>query len=195
MKGMFTMPWRINLLLPVLAVAACVAAAQAQSPAYSVGRTPSAEEIRAWDNAIGPSGKELPPGRGTAPEGVPIYGRKCAGCHGPTGSEGPAVRLVGGQNTLTSVHSVKTVGSYWPFATTIWDFINRAMPPKQEGTLSANEVYALTAVLLYWNGIIQESEVMDAKTLPKVPLPNRNGFIPARVEDLRLGHCRQGSCP
>lgn len=101
---------------------------------------------------------------------------------------------MGGQGTLTSIHPVKSIGSFWPFATTVWDFINRAMPAGQEGTLTADEVYALTAFLLYRNGIIQESDVIDAKSLPKVQMPNRNGFVP-RVEDLRRYRCRQGPCP
>jgi hypothetical protein len=91
-----------------------------------------------------------------------------------------------------------TIGSYWPFATTIWDYIHRAMPQNQEGTLRADEVYALTAFLLYRNGIIQESDVMDAKSLPKVQMPNRNGFIPPRLEDIsdiQKRACRLGHCP
>ena len=184
-----------NLLVPLMTLAACVAAL-AQSPNYNLGRTPTADEIRAWDISIGPEGKELPPGRGTAQEGAKIYAQKCTGCHGPTGTEGPADRLVGGKGTLTTLHPVKTIGSILPFATTLWDHINRGMPRYGgEGTLKANEVYALTALLLYWNDIIQESEVMDANSLPKVQMPNRNGFIPARPENIRLPRCRGGTCP
>ena len=89
---------------------------------------------------------------------------------------------------------MKSVGSYWPFATTIWDFINRTMPWRQEGTLTADEVYAVTAFILFKNGIIQESDVMDAQSLPKVPMPNRNGFLP-KVEDIRRWRCPVGTCP
>ncbi len=166
-----------DLLVPAVLVAVC-AAAQAQSPTYGVGRTPSAEAIRAWDIAIGPEGKELPPGRGTAKEGATIYAERCAACHGQTGTEGPFNRLVGGQGTLNTNRPVKTVGSYWPFATTIWDYINRAMPVDNPGSLAPNQVYALTAFLLYRNGIIQETDVMDAESLPKVRMPNREGFVP-----------------
>ena len=178
-----------KLLVPGMVLGACVAA-MAQTPTYNRGRTPSEKEIRAWDIAIGPEGKELPPGSGTAREGVKVFALRCARCHGPTGAEGPSLpnqwpysgrrrvrSLVGGQGTLNTANRVETVGSFWPFATTVWDFVNRAMPPKEEGSLSADEVYALTAFLLYQNDIIQESDVLDAKSLPKIQMPNRNGFV------------------
>jgi len=192
----------LNLLAPVIALiagGACVAAL-AQSPTYHLGRTPSAEEIRAWNIAISPSGKELPPGSGTAKEGAPIYVQKCAKCHGPTGTEAKFLHgaLVGGKGTLSSPRPLRTVGSFWPYATTLWDWINRAMPLYEEGSLSADQVYALTAFLLYRNEIIKESDVMDAKSLPKVQMPNRNGFVPARLEDipdLQKRGCQLGTCP
>ena len=173
----------LNLLVPVMTlVPLCGIAALAQTPTYNLGRTPSAEEIRAWDIAIGPAGKELPPGSGTAQEGAKVYAQRCAECHGPTGTgiegQGPYRTLVGCQGTLKTNHPVRTIGSFWPFATTVWDYINRAMPWNKEGSLSADEVYAVTAFLLYRNGIIQESDVLDAKSLPKIPMPNRNGFVP-----------------
>jgi cytochrome c len=173
--------------VPVLALAAC-GAALAQGPSYNLGRTPTQEEIKAWDVAVGTEGKELPPGSGTAKEGAKIYVLRCARCHGPTGAEEPAFpfmdRLVGGKGTLNTPRPVVTVGSYWAFATSIWDFINRAMPYGDEaGSLSADQVYALTAYLLFKNDIIKEDEVIDAKTLPKVQMPNRNGFIPQRPVD------------
>ena len=187
-----------NLIVPMIFLAAC-AVARAQMPTYSnVGRTPTKEEMRAWDFAIGVDGKELPPGKGTAKDGTPIYARKCARCHGPTGEEGPLMRLVGGKGTLSTMTPMRTVGSYWAFATTVWDYINRAMPPNEERSFSADEVYALTAFLLFRNGIIAESDILDAKTLPKVQMPNRNGFIPARIEeipDARKRGCRLGHCP
>ena len=170
-------------------------AAQAQMPTYRLGRTPTAEEIRAWDIAIGPEGKELPPGSGTAKEGAAVFAQRCAKCHGPEGTgraplptmptpQGLTGPLVGGKGTLNTPRPSRTVGSSWPFATTIWDYVNRAMPQMETGTLSADEVYAVTAYLLYRNGIIEENTVMDAKSLPKVQMPNRNGFFPP-VEELR----------
>jgi mono/diheme cytochrome c family protein len=178
-------------------------AALTQTPSYTnVGRTPTKEEIQAWDIAAGPDGKGLPPGQGNARDGAPIFAAKCAVCHGPAaegGKIGP--RLVGGKadlETLTTLRPVRSVGGYWPYATTVWDYINRAMPRNQAGTLSANEVYALTAFILAKSNIIQEDDVMDAKTLPKVQMPNRNGFVPQRFEDIpdeRKRGCRQGVCP
>jgi len=176
--------------------------ALAQTPSYAnVGRTPTKEEIQAWDIAVGPDGKGLPPGSGTAKEGATIYAAKCAACHGPDalGTEtGP--RLASGEaerKSLTTLHPTKGIG-YWPFATTVWDYINRAMPRFQGGSLSPNEVYALTAFILYRCDIVQESDVLDAKTLPKIKMPNRDTFIPQPFDELtndRKRGCRQGVCP
>ena len=149
----------------------------AQSPTYGLGHTPKPDEIKAWDFAISPDGKELPPGSGTAAEGAKIYAADCAGCHGKTGKEGPNDVLVGGQGTIATSKPVKTIGSYWPYATTVWDYINRAMPYNKPASLSADQVYAVTAYLLSLNGIIKEDAVMNAKTLPQVKMPNRDGFI------------------
>jgi S-disulfanyl-L-cysteine oxidoreductase SoxD len=193
----------LNLLVSIILLMATVllagVPAAAQTPGYgNIGRTPTAEEIRAWDTVIGINGEGLPPGRGTAKEGAPIYAQRCAGCHGALLEGRTAPRLAGGQGSLNTVHPVRTIGSYWPFATTIWDYIIRAMPPAQEGTLSADQVYALTAFLLYRNGIVQESDGVDAKSLPNIQMPNRNGFVPQRLEDIpdvRKRGCRLGICP
>ena len=184
----------------VVLVFAAYAAAFAQAPGYSnLGRTPSKEEIQAWNQAIGPQGKELPPGNGTAKQGEKIFADKCAACHGPAGEGSQlAPRLIGGRGALNTPTPSRTLANYWPFATTIWDYINRAMPPKQEGSLSAADVYALTAFILYRNEIIPESLVLDAKSLPAVKMPNRDGFIPqglADIHDLQVRGCRAGHCP
>jgi len=160
-----------------------------QSPTYGVGRAPTAEEIRAWDIAISPTGKELPPGKGTAKEGAALYVEKgCSGCHGATGSGGHAPTLISRKDVKTApampsmpclapcVNDSNAMAVHSPFATTIWDYINRGMPLGKEGTLNPNEVYALTAFLLYKNDVIKEDEVMDAQSLPKVKMPNRDGF-------------------
>jgi mono/diheme cytochrome c family protein len=170
-----------NLLVPVMALLAC-GTAMAQSPTYKVGRPPTEAELRTWDNVVGSEGKELPPGSGTAKEGAKIYATKCAFCHGKTGTEGPAWRLVGGTGTLSTPTPVMTAGSYWPFATTIWDYINRTMPRDAEGSLRPDEVYALTAFLLYRNDIIKEGDVIDTKSLLELQMPNRNGFYPSKPE-------------
>ena len=167
-------------LVPAAGAFVC-AAALAQTPSYpNVGRTPTGDEVRAMDIAIGPSGKELPPGVGTAKEGAAIYAKKCGGCHMPDlqGSKsGPT--LVGGKGTLNTTNPVRTVGSFWAFATTLYDFINRAMPKAAEGSLTPDEVYSLTAYILFKNDIVKETEVLDAKSLPKIKMPNRDGFLPA----------------
>lgn len=168
-----------KLLLPLMVFAA-VTASVAQLAPYGVGRVPTPEEIAAWNIAIGPDGRELPAGSGTAKDGAAIYADKCAVCHGKNAEKPlPGVPLlVGGQGTLTSIMAVKTVGSYFPYATTIWDTINRAMPLNKPNSLSPNEVYSLTAFLLYRNNLVKEDTVMDAKSLPEVEMPNRHGFFP-----------------
>ncbi len=183
--GACKMRYSLNHLMPMMAlVLLCGIAVLAQTPTYNLGRTPSQAELQAWDIAIGPAGKELPSGSGTAKEGAKIYVQRCAQCHGPTATEGKFLHgpLVGGIGTLNTSHPLRTVGSFFPFATTVWDYINRAMPKNAEGSLKPDEVYAVTAFLLYRNGIIQESDLLDAQSLPKVQMPNRDGFVPPRPE-------------
>ena len=145
----------------------------AQSATYGVGRTPTAEEIRAWDISIGPLGEELPPGRGTVREGAQLYRAKaCAGCHGANAIDGKAPILkskAGAEVELWARGRILPLRA--PFATTVWDYINRAMPLNREGTLTADEVYSLTAYLLYINDVIPEDKVLDAKSLPLVKMP------------------------
>ncbi len=152
--------------------------ALAQSSTYGVGRTPSAEEIRAWDISVGPTGAELPPGRGTAKDGAQVYVRKgCAGCHGATGTGGSAPILKGkAEPNVDTWERGRILPIRSPFATTVWDYINRAMPLNREGTLTADEVYALTAFLLYINDVIPEDEILDAQSLPKVKMPIGDEF-------------------
>jgi cytochrome c len=177
--------------------------ALAQTPSYShIGRAPTKDEIAAWDISVGPDGKGLPEGRGTSKEGAVIFAAKCAVCHGSEGQGGKiGPRVVGGiadTETLTTLKPVRTVGGYWPYATSVFDFIRRAMPRGQSGTLTPNEVYATTAFILFKSNIIKEGDVLDQTTLPKVQMPNRNGFVPARYEDIPDEHkrgCKQGVCP
>ena len=145
------------------------------SPNLGVPATP--EQIAGWDISIPPSGAGLPPGAGTAAQGAPIYATKCIACHGEGGQGGLNDRLVGGRGSLATPSAVKTVGSYWPYATTVFDFIRRAMPYQQPHSLTDDEAYALTAYLLYLNEIIGENDVMNADTLPRVRMPNRDGFV------------------
>ena len=134
------------------------------------------EDAAAWDISIAPDGVGLPPGSGTPAQGAVVYAEKCAACHGQKGEGQPNDRLVGGQLTGDQP-AVKTVGSYWPYATTLFDYTRRAMPWQQPKSLTNDEVYAVSAYILRLNGIIGENEVMDASTLPKVTMPNREGFI------------------
>src|ERR1700752_3770036 len=145
----------------------------AQSPTYGVGRTPTAEEIRRMDISIGPTGEELPPGRGTVKEGAQVYELKgCGACHGVTGIEGPGPILRSKlAQDLPIWKKERILPLRAPYATTVWDYINRGMPAGNEGTLTANEVYALTAYLLFLNQVIAEDEVLDKQSLPKVKMP------------------------
>jgi len=142
----------------------------------SLGVPPSAAEIAAMDVSVGPDGTGLPPGSGTPKQGAEVYTTKCIACHGPEGANGVNDRLVGGQGSLKGAAPVKTIGSYWPYATTVFDYVRRAMPYPAPHSLSDAEVYAVTAYLLHLNGIIGADDVMDATSLPKVKMPNRSGF-------------------
>ena len=147
--------------------------AQAQGPTYGIGRTPTAEEIRARDLSIGPTGGELPPGKGSAREGAIAYRAKgCAGCHGAAGIGGTAPNLRSKDPKNPDIWARgRILPLRAPFATTVWDYINRGMPLNREGTLTADEVYALTAYLLNINDVISEDETLDAQSLPKVKMP------------------------
>jgi S-disulfanyl-L-cysteine oxidoreductase SoxD len=149
----------------------------AQSPTYGVGRPPTAAELGAIDIEVLPDGTGLPPGSGSAAIGKDVYTRRCETCHGPTGKEGPQDVVAGGRGSLGTARPQKTVGSYWPYATTLWDYVNRAMPFDHPGTMTADDVYAATAYVLFLNGIVDEHDVLDRTTLPQVKMPNRNGFV------------------
>jgi S-disulfanyl-L-cysteine oxidoreductase SoxD len=156
----------------------------AQLPTYGVGRPPTTEEIKAWDITIPPDGQGLPPGSGTAALGKPIFVDRCASCHGETGEDPKYRRLVGGQGTLTTAQPIQTIGSFWQYATTLWSYIHRAQPFDAPGSLTPDQVYAVTAYLLHLNGIIGAEDVMDAQTLPLVKMPNRDGFVPDSRPDV-----------
>ena len=143
----------------------------------NLGRAVTADEIRAWDISIPPSGAGLPPGSGSVKQGAAVYAAKCEACHGANGVGKPADALVGGQGTLASDNPVRTVGSYWPHATTLFDYVRRAMPTNAPKSLTDSEVYAVTAYVLQLNGIIPQDAVLNAQTLPQVKMPNRDGFI------------------
>jgi cytochrome c len=166
---------------------ACLCAVQlaAQSPRYGVGRTPTEQEIRALEVTIAPDGTGLPEGSGTAVEGRAVYALRCAKCHGEKGAGDIGPVLVGGRGTLATSKPLKTVGSFWPYATSVWNYVNRAMPFNEPGTLTHSQVYAAVAYILYLNDIVGENEVLNAKTLPKVRMPNRDGFVSDPRPDIK----------
>lgn len=164
------------------------AGADAEHPLlYGLGRAASANDISRLDIAIDAAGTELPPGSGDVATGATLFAQQCAMCHGAQGHEGPDHRLVGGQGSLDSAQPIKTIGSYWPYATTLFDYIRRAMPFFAPGSLDDNAVYALTAWLLYQNGIIKQDAVMNRTTLPAVHMPNRDRFVPDPRPDPSTG--------
>ena len=165
----------------VLAAAAVVgigsSAAVADSP--NLGRVAAPEEIASWDISVGPDGAGLPVGSGTPKQGEAVYAAKCVACHGEKGAGKPNDPLVGGRGTLASGQDpIKTIGSFWPYATTVFDYVRRAMPYTESKSLTNDEVYAVAAYLLNLNAVIADGDTMDAQTLPKVKMPNRDGFVP-----------------
>jgi cytochrome c len=140
-------------------------------------------DLANWNISILPDGSGLPPGGGTPAQGAPIYAQKCASCHGENGKGGVNAAVVGGA-PVTGMDSVKTIANFWPYATTLFDFIRRAMPYQQPRSLTDDEVYALTAYLLAANKLIGDNDPMNARTLPKVRMPNRDGFAPRFPEKM-----------
>jgi mono/diheme cytochrome c family protein len=170
-------------LLPELAATAQsqeTAKETTNSPAarqrLGIGQTPTEDLIKAWNIDIAPDGTNLPSGTGSVAQGQKLFADVCAACHGEHGTEGPMDRLVGGRGTLDTQKPIMTVGSYWPYATTLYDYIRRAMPLNNPQSLSADQVYAVTAYVLNMNKIIPDDAVLDKYSLPAVEMPNRDGF-------------------
>ena len=172
------MPGKIaSAALAIAAIAASGAVYAAER--YDLGRPATPEEIKGWDIDVSPDGAGLPPGHGDAQRGQAIFAAKCASCHGPQGQGKPMDRLVGGMGTLRDKKPEKTVGSFWPYATTLFDFVRRAMPLDAPQSLTADEVYAVSAYVLFLNGIVPQDATEDADTLAKIKMPNRDGFVSA----------------
>lgn len=165
--------FKANVLLAATLVAAC--SVQAEGPALGVPL--SEADIAALDYVVLPDGDGLPPGDGDAVRGRALYGQHCLSCHGSNGANGISDRLVGGHGSIDGEQPLKTVGSYWPYATTLFDYIRRAMPYQSPGNLSAEEVYSLTAYVLFLNDIVAENDVLDADTLAGVRMPNKDNFV------------------
>ena len=143
---------------------------------FGFGREASPERVAMWDIDVRPDGTGLPPGSGTVAEGREIYMVQCVACHGPTGTEGPNDRLVGTEE-WDLYPTGRAIGNYWPYATTLYDYIRKAMPQLTPGVLSDDEVYAVIAYLLYLNELVPEDAVMNAETLPEVEMPARDRFV------------------
>ena len=151
-------------------------AALAETP--NLGKVITPEEVAPWDISVSPDGAGLPPGSGTPKQGEAVYASKCLACHGEKGAGKPNDALVGGIGSLAGDKpALKTVGSFWPYATTIFDYVRRSMPYNESKTLTNDELYAVAAYILQLNGIIGENDTMNAQTLPKVRMPNRDGFV------------------
>jgi len=167
-----------NTLLIAVSTLVLISAVAVAADGPNLGRVATPEEIAAWDVSIDPESVGLPPGSGTPIQVESYYLAKCVACHGEKGAGKPNDQLVGGQGTLPGDKPpVKTVGSFWPYATTIFDYIRRAMPYNESKSLTNDEVYAVVAYILQLNGVIGENVTIDAKTLPKVKMPNRDGFV------------------
>jgi S-disulfanyl-L-cysteine oxidoreductase SoxD len=169
---------RARLLIGTLAIVVCV---PGLTPAqtFGFGRAPTEEELKAVFPSAAPDGTGLPVGRGSAKEGAAVYAQKCLACHGPNGTGTPLHR---GVVPLGNAKPVKLRDSLVPYATTVWDFINRAMPWTQPGTLTPDETYAVTAYILYLNKVVGEADVLDQTTLPKARMPHQDDMVPARPD-------------
>jgi cytochrome c len=166
--------------LSALAIATTLAGSvvRAGEP-YGIGRQAMPQEIAGWDIDVLPSGEGLPPARGDVKQGEAIFAAKCAACHGARGEGKPMDRLVGGLGTLHDLKPNKTVGSFWPYATTLFDYVRRAMPLNAPQSLTPDEVYAVSAYVLFLNGIVPQETTLDADNLAKIKMPNRDGFVSA----------------
>ena len=179
------MPNRVGLLA-VLVGASALWAAEPPSAPIGLGRPLTTQDIARNELTVLPDGTGLPPGSGTAKQGAALFAEQCSGCHGDHGEgRGDFPALAGGRGSLSTASPKLTVGSYWPYSTTVWDYIRRAMPYQNPGSLSANEIYAVTAYVLFLNGIVRQSDVLDRASLPRVRMPNRNGFVGDQRPDVR----------
>jgi cytochrome c len=166
-----------------------------RAPAPGLGTPITERDVAAWDIDIAPDGQGLPTGSGTVPAGRKVYETRCIACHGAGGEKGIADRLVGGQGTLATKTPVRTIGSFWPYATTLYDYIHRAMPFDSPQSLSASDTYAVTAYLLHLNGLLPANGKVDAKSLPRIAMPNRDGFKVSDEQPDVVGSACVKDCP
>jgi cytochrome c len=178
---------KFAFLLAVVLAVLCGPLLAGEPNELGIGRVAKPAEIAARATSVTPDGKGLPSGRGNAVTGRAIYMAKCAACHGAKGEGNDDFpQLVGGQGTLATAKPIQTIGSFWPHATTVWDYINRAMPYQDAGTLKPDEVYAVTAYLLHKNGIVGEHTELNRISLPTIKMPNRDGFVPDPRPDITM---------
>ena len=166
---------KVRIVAVATLLLTCQARAETQGP-YGIGRVATPAEIAGWNIDIGRDGSGLPPGSGTVSHGREVFEQQCIACHGDKGQGGVGDKLVGGQGTLATASPVRTVGSYWPYAPTLFDYIRRAMPQNAPQSLSNDDVYAVSAYILNLNDLLPADATLDAKTLAAIKMPNRNGF-------------------
>jgi mono/diheme cytochrome c family protein len=172
---MFTRSYALSAAAALTLALSCAAFSE-EGP--NLGKPISQAELAPWDISVGPDGAGLPPGSGTPKQGEEVFTTKCQACHNAKGAGQPNDRLVGGLGSLPGDKpAIKTVGSYWPYATTLFDYVRRAMPYNESKSLSPDEIYAVAAYILNLNGVIGDTDVINAQTLPNVKMPNRDGFI------------------
>jgi hypothetical protein len=159
---------------------------------YGIGRTATDAEITGWNIDIGRNGENLPPGSGTVSQGREVFAQQCAACHGDKGEGGVGERLVGGQGTIATPKPIKTVGSFWPYAPTLFDYIRRAMPQNAPQSLSNEDVYAVSAYILNMNGLLPADATLDAKMLSAIKMPNRGMFTGDPRPDVKNPACEKG---
>ena len=183
---------RSRTLMLAAVMLACVTTAQAQGR-YGIGRPATSAEIAGWNIDIDRYGHNLPPGSGSVSHGREVFDQQCAACHGARGEGGIGEQLVGGQGTLATPKPVQTVGSYWPYAPTLFDYIRRAMPQNAPESLSNDDVYAVSAYILSLNGLLSADAILDARTLSEVKMPNRKMFVDDPRPDVKnpacMAHC------
>ena len=180
-----------GLAVFVVAMLLCATRAEAQSP-YGIGRVATPAEIAGWNIDVGGDGRNLPPGSGSVSHGSEVFDQQCAACHGAKGEGGVGDRLVGGQGTLGTPKPVRTVGSYWPYAPTLFDYVRRAMPQNAPQSLGNDDVYAVSAYILSLNGLLPADATLDAKTLAAIRMPNRNSFVGDPRPDVKNPACMSG---
>jgi S-disulfanyl-L-cysteine oxidoreductase SoxD len=169
----------------------CLARAETPGP-YGIGRVATPAEIAGWNIDIGRDGSGLPPGSGTVSHGREVFAQQCVACHGDKGQGGVGDRLVGGQGTLATTNPVRTVGSYWPYAPTLFDYIRRAMPQNAPQSLSNDDVYAVSAYILNLNDLLPADATLDAKSLAGIRMPNRDHFTGDPRPDVKNPACTSG---